>query len=425
VIAELTDGIKTALHPKLPTVRGRTDEPGSRSRFMALVAGALLVAVLFGTAVGQLTSMVNSVAGSYVLGAVQTLPLLLIRVAPLLTWQMVALGMFAGTLSGLVQDEVFPWPAASCIAAGLSLYRVARVHPPDVAAAVALVSFSAIVLPTVWTVEMPPFALLIIAATLAAITAAGVVMKRLSSAESALADEQQLRMGQERRQAVIEERARIARELHDVVAHHMSMIAVQAQAARFKSPDLPPEAIATFDDIHRASATALTEMRQVIEVLRDPDEATEHSPAPNLSDIGALVRQWSAAGAHVTLYTDGKLDTLPEALSTTVYRILQESLANAARHAPGMKVEIRVTRTNDELRVTVGNETEQVSADSRGRGHGLVGIAERAAAFGGSMSAGMTKNGRYEVSVIFPVRGRNIAPRSNIGDGPSAVERRR
>ncbi|MDJ0363101.1 histidine kinase [Rhodococcus sp. H29-C3] len=422
MIAELTAGIKTALRPKLPTIGGRTDEPGSRSRLVALVAGALLVAVLFGTAVGQLTSMVNSVAACYVLGAVQTLPLLLIRVAPLLTWQMVALGMFAGTLSGLVQDEVFPWPAASCIAAGLSLYRVARVHSPNVGAAAALVSFLAVVVPTVLTVRMPPFALLIIAATLAAITAAGVVMKRLSSAESALEDEQQLRMRQERRQAVIEERARIARELHDVVAHHMSMIAVQAQAARFKSPGLPPEAIAAFDDIHRASATALTEMRQVIEVLRDSGEATEHSPAPNLSDIDALVGQWRAAGAHVTLNTDGEFDKLPEALSTTVYRILQESLSNAARHAPGMKVEARLTRTNDELRVAVGNEIGQVSADPRGQGHGLVGIEERTAAFGGRLSAGMTNGGRYEVTVLFPVRGQVTAPGRDIGDAPSTVE---
>lgn len=425
MIAELTTGIKTVLRPGRPMIRGRSDGPRSRPRMLMPAAGLLLIGVLFGTAVGQLTSMIDSVAASYVLGAMQTLPLLLAWVAPLLAWQMVALGMFAGTLSGVVQDEVFPWPVASCIAAVLVLYRVANVRPPIDATAAALVSFSAVVVPTAFTVKMPPFALLIIAVALTAITAAGVVMRRLSSVENALADEQQFRMRQERRQAVIEERTRIARELHDVVAHHMSMIAVQAQAARFKSPGLPPEAVAAFDDIHRASATALTEMRQVIEILRDSDDAVDHSPAPDVSDIDALVRQWLAAGAHIELTRVGELDDLPEALSVTTFRILQESLSNAARHAPGMKVEVQLTRTSDELRVSVVNGIGRLPAISDGRGHGLVGIEERVAAFGGDMSAGLTDDGRYELSVGFSVRGRVAIPRHDPGHSSSTANLQR
>ncbi|WP_163572403.1 sensor histidine kinase [Fodinicola feengrottensis] len=142
----------------------------------------------------------------------------------------------------------------------------------------------------------------------------------------------------EARQAVLTERSRIARELHDVVAHHMSMIAIQAQAAPYKIPDLPPPALETFAAIRGASTTALTEMRRVIGLLRDESEDAERVPQPGLDGLDELVKGARAAGMSVELtITRGPQEEVPLGVDVSAFRIVQESLSNASRHAPGAR----------------------------------------------------------------------------------------
>ncbi|MDH6678100.1 signal transduction histidine kinase [Rhodococcus sp. LBL1] len=403
----LSTGIAALLRPEPVALSTRWRAPTSWAGALRVSLGVLLVVGLFATSVVQLNGMLSSVAVCYAIGALQTLPLLLSCAAPILAWQLVALGMFAGTISGLVQDgAAFAWPSAGCVAALIAVYRLARARPSNVAIAAVAVSVMVVAAPAMWTVGMPLFRLVTIAIALTAVAVAGSIVQQLRSTEIALAGERQERIDQDRHQAVMEERTRIARELHDVVAHHMSMIAVQAQAARFKNDALPPAATDAFDNIHQASVTALTEMRQVVELLRDPDEGTEHAPAPNLSDLDTLVDQWRRSGAQLTLRRTGSFADLPETLSASAYRIVQESLTNAARHAPGAAVDAEIVHLHATLAVRVSNAVTETTSSSAGsgEGRGLLGIRERAAVFGGRATAGLTDDGRYEVSATFPIQ---------------------
>ncbi len=175
--------------------------------------------------------------------------------------------------------------------------------------------------------------------------------RRASEREEQLAEESS-------RRVVLEERARIARELHDVVAHHMSVIAVQAETAPYRVGPLPTDVRDAFDSIASDARAGLTEMRRLLGVLRSdaaPSSALTE-PQPTLADLHALVDSTRRAGADAELITTGELDQPSAALGLTVYRLVQESLSNAVRHAPGAHVLVQVSRSGDELHVRVRND---------------------------------------------------------------------
>src|SRR5215472_1821861 len=160
------------------------------------------------------------------------------------------------------------------------------------------------------------------------------------------------------RSAVLEERARIAREMHDVVAHHMSMIAVQAETAPYRVPGLPEGAQAEFAALSAAARDALTDMRRLLGVLRQSGEpggedAIERAPQPGLADIPALVDTARRAGAEVTLRMPGPATDVPPVVGLTAYRIVQESLSNAGRHAPGAPISVTVEQVAGSVRLNV------------------------------------------------------------------------
>jgi signal transduction histidine kinase len=203
---------------------------------------------------------------------------------------------------------------------------------------------------------------------------------------------------------VLAERARIARELHDVIAHHMSMIAVRAETAPYRLRSVPDQARAEFQEISHESRTALTEMRRLLGVLRSDEPAPPTAPQPGLTDLGDLVETARAAGATVHLEMHGAMTGLPAAVDVSGYRIVQEALTNAARHAAGAPVRITLRRTGTELSVSVRN-----GPGNQGRpgaaGHGLRGMRERVAALGGQLQAGPTEDGGFEVSASLPLTG--------------------
>ena len=179
----------------------------------------------------------------------------------------------------------------------------------------------------------------------------GAVVRVRRSGERQLA-EQELRHSGER--ALLEERQRIARELHDVVAHHMSVIAIQAEAAPYKTADPPPELVESFGDIRASALAGLTELRRVLGVLRTGGQNT--APQPGLADLDALLDSARSGGVSVTVTSSGHPVPLPDGVDLSAYRIVQEALSNAMRHAPGSHVRVHVAYRPDGLALEVCND---------------------------------------------------------------------
>ena len=226
------------------------------------------------------------------------------------------------------------------------------------------------------------------------------------SGERQLAEQERRHSGE---RALLEERQRIARELHDVVAHHMSVIAIQAEAAPYKTADPPPELVESFGEIRASALAGLTELRRVLGVLRTGGQDT--TPQPGLADLDALLDSARSGGVSVTVTCSGNPVTLPEGVDLSAYRIVQEALSNAMRHAPGSHVQAacgvppRQPGARDPQRRRAGRAPVLVPSGTRaaGGGHGLVGMRERATMLGGSLEAGPTGDGGFRVAAVLPV----------------------
>ena len=200
------------------------------------------------------------------------------------------------------------------------------------------------------------------------------------------------------------ERARIARELHDVVAHHISMIAVQAETARLTTPGLPTEGATRLLAIGDTARTALTEMRRLLGVLReDADTGVQRRPQPGLAQLMDLVDESrDAAGSRTRLIVSGPITRLDPGIEVTAYRIVQEALTNARRHAPGAAVDVELRYGDEDLALRVrDNGPGSTTASS---GHGLLGMRERAATVGGTLRTGPAPGGGFVVEARLPVK---------------------
>jgi signal transduction histidine kinase len=200
------------------------------------------------------------------------------------------------------------------------------------------------------------------------------------------------------------ERARIARELHDVVAHHISMIAVQAETARLTTPGLPTEGATRLLAIGDTARTALTEMRRLLGVLReDADTGVQRRPQPGLAQLMDLVDESrDAAGSRTRLIVSGPITPLDPGIEVTAYRIVQEALTNARRHAPGAAVDVELRYGDEDLAVRVRDNGPGPAVDLSG--HGLLGMRERAATVGGTLRTGPAPGGGFVVEARLPVK---------------------
>ncbi|WP_114854971.1 histidine kinase [Brachybacterium sp. YJGR34] len=203
-----------------------------------------------------------------------------------------------------------------------------------------------------------------------------------------------------RRRYELEERSRIARELHDVVAHSMSVITVQAGTATFRLPGLDARAAAEFEEIAASSRQALGEMRSLLAVLRT-DDSLDEMPMPELADIEELVAASRASGAAITVEIAPV--EVPPTVGLTAYRVVQEALANALRHARGAAIDVRLTAEDGTLLVEVSNAAPATAQEPLpGSGLGLAGTRERVAALGGTVDSGPTAEGGFLVSARIP-----------------------
>ncbi|MET7733823.1 histidine kinase [Streptomyces sp. NPDC005402] len=208
------------------------------------------------------------------------------------------------------------------------------------------------------------------------------------------------------RRTLLEERTTIARELHDVVAHHMSVVAIQAEAAPYRVENPPPELEKAFATIRENAVAALTELRRVLGVVRAEDYEAPDAPQPTLADLDALLANVRDTGLSVDKALTGAVRELPQGVELSAYRIVQEALSNTLRHAPGASARVEVSYVLGGLGLRIVNGPlpwPSLVKPSPGAGHGITGMRERVSMLNGEMTAGPTDEGGYEVTVFLPV----------------------
>jgi signal transduction histidine kinase len=205
--------------------------------------------------------------------------------------------------------------------------------------------------------------------------------------------------------AVAEERARIAREMHDVVAHNVSVMVVQASAARRMIDHDPDRAREALSSVEQTGREALAEMRRMLDVLRVEDERAALSPQPSIDELEALIELAREAGLQVELEVEGERRRVSSGVDLSAFRIVQEALSNTIKHAGAANARVRLRFGDDEMEVDVVDDGHGVRAgDENGRGHGLVGMRERVAMLGGRLEAGYRANGGFEVRATLPLK---------------------
>jgi signal transduction histidine kinase len=228
--------------------------------------------------------------------------------------------------------------------------------------------------------------------------------ERAEQAEAA--EERAARAEREReaaaRVAVAEERARIARELHDIVAHAVSVMVLQVGAVRHKLPDALEEDRDALRAVERAGRTALAEMRRLLAAIRPDGDEAELLPQPGLDGLDSLLGEIGRAGLPVQLHVDGEPFRLPRGIDLSAYRIVQEGLTNALKHARASDADVTVRYRPDEVEIEV-RDNGHGSAPSDGLGHGLVGVRERVKIYGGEMTAGTATGGGFVLSTRLPL----------------------
>jgi signal transduction histidine kinase len=212
---------------------------------------------------------------------------------------------------------------------------------------------------------------------------------------------------EEARRRAGEERLRIARELHDALGHHLSLINMQSGVALHLNKELPEQLRNSLEAIKQASKEALAELRSVLDILRQEGEPAARSPTSTLARLDELVAQAAAAGLVVQVETDGEVRRLPFAVDVAAFRIVQEALTNVSRHAGPATATVRVSYGEGDLTVQVDDDGRKPPPPGRapGSGKGIVGMRERAAALGGDLQAGPQPGGGFRVQARLPLDG--------------------
>lgn len=317
--------------------------------------------------------------------------------------------------------EPWPWPwwpvlivTHSLIGAMVALRGSSRAAVAFWISAIAVSSF--VSLARSETAEPNSLSIVIFASVCGGVQVLASVFAQWSDIREQLITERRVSNEEYSLRVVAEDRARIARELHDVVAHSLSVITVQASTASFRHDDISPAAAGEFDEIAAASRQAMREMRDLLGVLRaGPD--VEQAPQPTLSDVPELVEQTRRAGANVDIdewLSAGELGEVSPVAGLVIYRITQQALGNALQHSPGARILVSARIQGMALWVSIENDAPggAVVADAEstsGSGMGLINMGERAAGVGGSVEAGPTPDGGYRIDASVPLRASALA----------------
>jgi signal transduction histidine kinase len=336
-----------------------------------------------------------------VAAGVVVVPLALAVRYPLLGWRIGWLGLLLVPLLGLDWRGGLPWGPAQILvllvllcAAGIRRERA--------------------VLGWLWALTLVPWwfwiawrgaGVLTAALGSVAFLAAAVAVDRAGAGRQIqrdLAEQAEQTELERARRIALEERTRIARELHDVVAHHMSLMAIRAESAPHRLAALPDPVRAEFGALSGSAREALADMRRLLGVLRS-DQPTGRAPQPGLPDLPGLIDSARQAGMAVELIAPPALDPVPPGTGVCAYRIVQEALSNASRHAPGAAVTVSVDHDAAAVLLRVANGPGGPARNGHQPGHGLTGMRERVALLGGSLSAGAAPGGGFVVSAVLPL----------------------
>ncbi|MEU4485965.1 histidine kinase [Streptomyces purpurascens] len=365
----------------------------------ALIVAAALITVAFAT--------VDSGGPAVLMGLFCAVPVLLTMVRPVgAFWA----SMVSTPLVAVVGSRWFEWPwAAGSFACHLTVLTVVamRTRPRTAGWMWVLTALYAIIADTgigprdMYGSNSGPM-LIISALILLCVTVRHIrrdAVQEVTAQQTVTAHERS-------RRTLLEERTTIARELHDVVAHHMSVVAIQAEAAPYRVENPPPELEKAFATIRENAVAALTELRRVLGVVRAEDYEVPDAPQPTLAELDGLLANVRDAGLSVDKVVTGAVRELPQGVELSAYRIVQEALSNSLRHAPGAtaRVEIGYVLGGLGLRIVNGPPPNpSLIKPSPGAGHGVTGMRERVSMLNGEMTAGRTDDGGYEVAVFLPV----------------------
>ncbi|MEU3604707.1 sensor histidine kinase [Streptomyces sp. NPDC035033] len=422
--ARLRDGARAAVRAleaafAAPAPPGSAPFAGASSRWVRLlpyVFGVALVASLLPVTVNLLVhdyDVPGALAGA--LATAQTAPLLLAATRPLRAWWVVLPADVAGALVLMASDgpqaRLWPWTPPAVVGYCALMLALGLREPRRTLVGVWLATGAAgYLLETVRPYGGTGLTTLLFVLGGVLLLLASAVRER-SEAQRRLAEQETISEAERARRTLLEERARIARELHDVVAHHMSVITVQADSAPYRIPELPEAAREEFAAIAGSARESLAEMRRLLAVLRSDGGEGERAPQPGLDRLQQLVEATVRAGLPAELslsaeLADGRTE-VPQAVGLSAYRIVQEALANVVRHAPGAPTRVSV-REDGAGRLTVlvvnGPAAEPVAPlETTGTGHGLVGMRERVRLTGGTLDTGPLPDGGFRVAARLPL----------------------
>ncbi|WP_309055499.1 histidine kinase [Streptomyces sp.] len=317
-------------------------------------------------------------------------------------WASLASVPFLGVLSGF--EDGWPW-AANVFAAHVVVLAVtaARTRPRTAGWMWLVTAAYALLAEMLLGVGRSSNTLPLLFTSALALLAVTVVQVRRQARQEVTA-ERTVTAEERSKRTVLEERTTIARELHDVVAHHMSVVAIQAEAAPYRVENPPPELEQAFRTIRENAVAALTELRRILGVVRAEDYEAPDAPQPTLADLDALVENVRAAGLGVEKTVTGAVRELPQGVELSAYRIVQEALSNVLRHAPGAVAKVEVSHVLGGLGLRIVNGPPRGTVKpSPGAGHGITGMRERVTMLGGEMTAEPTADGGYEVTAFVPV----------------------
>ncbi|MGW0178776.1 histidine kinase [Nocardia sp. NPDC003345] len=337
------------------------------------------------------------------ISAFAALPVLLLRRNPLLGWAVSAgsallIALAVPNLTG----EAMPFQVVHIVALYFLVFAVATQSTIQLTAVVW--GATALLLGAGMSAEglgADPWAWPV---SLGAVVFIALLVRSLVRSRSELNRQTELSDLERARRTILEEKARIARDLHDVVAHHMSLVVVQAQTAPYRVEGVNDAARAEFESIGATAREALNEIRSLLGVLRSDGQLAENVPQPTAQDLEALFLGATRAGVDLTWSVEGTLAAIPDTVGSALYRIVQESLANAGRHAPGAPVRVTLDCVGA-VGLTVVNGPAPGPVTVGPSGHGIPGMQARAVAVGGQLSAEATADGGFRVTARIPLPG--------------------
>ncbi|PRH80628.1 two-component sensor histidine kinase [Streptomyces solincola] len=417
VVAGSLRGLGTPTRPGAPLM-GRAARPWLRwlPYALALAAVGTLLPVTVTVLIHDY-GMNGALAGA--LATAQTAPLVSAVTRPLQSWWIIGaadvLGAVAALLTGLHDGLSWPWTPMGVVGYLLLMVALGLREPPRTLVAVWLLTGAAgLAFEPVSRGRGSGVAVLLFVLT-GVVLVVTASLREGGEARRKLVEQESISEAERSRRTLLEERARIARELHDVVAHHMSVITVQAESAPYRITGLPDAAREEFTAIAGSARESLTEMRRLLSVLRSEGAEGERAPQPGLDRVQQLVEATVRAGVPAELSLPADPGAVPQAVDVSAYRIVQEALANVVRHAPGAptRVSVTVSASGRWLTVLVVNgPADRVASplESTGTGHGLVGMRERVRLTGGTLDTGPLPDGGFRVAARMPLRDEAAPP---------------